>query len=98
MRIGLPGAIGSDLFRTAVILTTRHDRDWSLGGIRAPPHCKTGRLTSGRPLGRHRSVVAAEDAGEFALDADLGGGVALGVVGSVCRVEADHGAFAAEVF
>ena len=40
------------------------------------------------------SVVAAEDAGEFALHADLGGGVALGVVGSVCRVEADHGAFA----
>ncbi len=49
-------------------------------------------------VGPGSSVVAAEDAGEFALDADLGGDVALGVVGSVCGVEADHGAFAAEVF
>ncbi len=37
-------------------------------------------------VGPGSSVVAAQDAGEFALDADLGGGVALGVVGSVCRV------------
>ena len=44
--------------------------------------------------GLGNSVVAAEDAGEFALDANLGGGIALRVVGSVCRVEADHGAFA----